>query len=276
MNRSSRLFRSIYALMVGFLLTFAVSSTFVETATAKPKEVSEFDKLVKAGAKAYDNGDLTVAEESFRKAYEITPDSSLLYNIGRVCEDRADYNCAIDSYRRYIGSSGADADAKEDALARIETCNKYLSVLGTPAPQPTPAGGVAPVAYAAPAAAAANPGNCIDINTASAAQLETIKGLGPAKSKAILEYRSAHPFTNLNQLTEVKGIGAATLEKYKPYLCPIGSAAAPAAAAPAPAPKVAPAVAPSAPASAKSVPSTASSAPKSASKSPSNANSIDI
>lgn len=282
MNHSSRLFRSIYTLIVAMLLTFAASSTFVETASAKPKQVSEFDKLVSTGAKAYDNGDLTLAEESFRKAYELTPDSSLLYNIGRVCEDRADYNCAIDSYRKYIGSSGADADAKEDALARIETCNKYLSVLGAAPAQPAPVanGGVAPVAYAA-APAAANPGNCIDINTATAAQLETIKGLGPAKSKAILEYRASHRFTNLNQLTEVKGIGAATLEKYKPFLCPLDAASAAAAPAPQPAAAPAPATkqpapAAAAPAGVKSVSNAPKSATKAASKAPSNANSIDI
>lgn len=239
MNRSSRLIRTIYAFLVAMLLTFATSSVMVESATAKPREISEFDKLVKAGAKAYDNGDLVLAETSFRQAYAITPDASLLYNIGRVCEDRADYNCAIDSYKKYIGSSGADAEAKEDALERIATCNKYLSILGgTPAQQAAPA--PAPANYAAPAPAAANPGNCIDINTATASQLETIKGLGPAKSKAIIDYRNAHRFTNLNQLKEVKGIGDSTFQKFQPFLCPIGAAPAPAVVAPAPAVAAAP------------------------------------
>ena len=255
MNTHSRVIRTIYAFVVAMLLTFTASQVFIETATAKPKKVSEFDKLVKAGAKAYDDGDFVTAETSFRQAYALEQDASLLYNIGRVCEDKADYNCAIESYKQYIGASGADADAKADALDRIETCNKYLSVLGTSA-QPAPAGKKA-AAAPAPLAAAA-PGNCIDINTASATQLETIKGLGPAKSKAIIEYRNAHKFTNLNQLLDVKGIGEAKLRDFSPYLCPINSAAAPApVAAPAPAPAAptnAASASPSTPKSAKSAP----------------------
>lgn len=262
MNRSSRLIRTIYAFLVAMVLTFATSSVIVEPATAKPREISEFDKLVKAGAKAYDNGDLDLAETSFRQAYAITPDASLLYNIGRVCEDRADYNCAIDSYKKYIGSSGADSEAKEDALERIATCNKYLSILGTPAQHAAPA--PAPANYAAPAPAAANPGNCIDINTATASQLETIKGLGPAKSKAIIDYRNAHRFTNLNQLKEVKGIGDSTFQKFQPFLCPI-------AAAPTPAVAPAPAVA-----AAPNTPPKKANQPKAPLKASNTASSIDI
>lgn len=255
MNTHARVIRTIYAFMVAMLLTFTASHVFIDTATAKPKEVSEFDKLVKAGAKAYDDGDFVTAETSFRQAYALEQDASLLYNIGRVCEDKADYNCAIESYKQYIGASGADAEAKSDAFERIETCSKYLSVLGSPA-QPAPAGKKAASAPAPVAVAA--PGNCIDINTASATQLETINGLGPAKSKAIIAYRNTHKFTNLNQLLDVKGIGDSTLQKFMPYLCPINNVAAPApapVAAPAPAaPKTAASTSPSTPKSAKSAP----------------------
>lgn len=64
---------------------------------------------------------------------------------------------------------------------------------------------VSPFALAAP----------VDINTASAEQLATsLSGVGPAKAAAIVEYREQFgPFTSVDQLTEVKGIGPATIDK---------------------------------------------------------------
>jgi competence protein ComEA len=55
----------------------------------------------------------------------------------------------------------------------------------------------------------------IDINTATAAEIATsLNGVGPAKAEAIVAYREANgPFVSVDQLTDVKGIGAATIEK---------------------------------------------------------------
>ncbi|SIN76757.1 ComEA family DNA-binding protein [Salinivibrio sp. ES.052] len=55
----------------------------------------------------------------------------------------------------------------------------------------------------------------VNINTASEQQLsELLNGIGPAKAKAIIEYRQAHgEFTSPDNLTDVKGIGPSTLEK---------------------------------------------------------------
>jgi len=56
----------------------------------------------------------------------------------------------------------------------------------------------------------------IDINTASQADLETLNGIGPAKAKAIIAYRKEYGgFRVLEELMEVKGIGAATFAKIK-------------------------------------------------------------
>lgn len=52
----------------------------------------------------------------------------------------------------------------------------------------------------------------VDINTASLKQLETLTGIGPIKAQAIIE---ARPFSSLDGLLKVKGIGEKTLEKIK-------------------------------------------------------------
>lgn len=55
----------------------------------------------------------------------------------------------------------------------------------------------------------------VNINTATSAELaEALNGIGAKKAQAIVEYRNQHgPFTDANQLLNVKGIGEATLSK---------------------------------------------------------------
>lgn len=52
----------------------------------------------------------------------------------------------------------------------------------------------------------------INLNTASAAQLEALPGVGPSTSAAIIDYREASgPFLTLDDLLDVPGIGPAKL-----------------------------------------------------------------
>lgn len=56
----------------------------------------------------------------------------------------------------------------------------------------------------------------VDINTATQSELEAVKGLGPAKARAIIEYREKHgPFRSIDDLTKVKGLGKASVAKLK-------------------------------------------------------------
>ncbi len=66
-----------------------------------------------------------------------------------------------------------------------------------------------------------NPGTRIGVNTASAELFDrSSTGIGPAKAQAIIAYRQAHgKFVHLAELTEVKGIGPATLEKNRDHWC---------------------------------------------------------
>ncbi|GGJ79143.1 ComEA family DNA-binding protein [Pseudomonas matsuisoli] len=57
----------------------------------------------------------------------------------------------------------------------------------------------------------------VNINEADAETLtRELSGIGASKAKAIVDYRDEHgPFQNIDELLEVKGIGASTLEKNK-------------------------------------------------------------
>lgn len=59
----------------------------------------------------------------------------------------------------------------------------------------------------------------ININTATADELATLKGIGVAKSQAIVEYREKHgPFKTVDDLKGVSGIGDKLLEQLRPNI----------------------------------------------------------
>jgi competence protein ComEA len=72
-------------------------------------------------------------------------------------------------------------------------------VLTTPAPGPSP-----------------SPTELIDINTASAAELEALPGIGPTTAQKIVEYREQNgPFVSTQDIINVSGIGPGTYERIK-------------------------------------------------------------
>jgi len=84
----------------------------------------------------------------------------------------------------------------------------------TPSMPTMPAKPAMPSTPAMPAATSA-----IDINSADATQLESLPGIGPAKSKAIIDYRTQNgPFQNAADLEKVPGIGPKTMEQLAPLI----------------------------------------------------------
>lgn len=81
-----------------------------------------------------------------------------------------------------------------------------------PSPDPAPA-------PRAPSSRKIQPGEPpINVNTAPAAELQRLPGVGPVTASAIIAARTAKPFESVNDLDRVKGIGPKTLDKLRPFI----------------------------------------------------------
>ena len=72
-----------------------------------------------------------------------------------------------------------------------------------------------------PSASSGNlaPGQTVDINTASAQELDKLPGIGPSKAQAIVDYRNEHgDFKSVEDIKNVQGIKEGTFSKIKDYI----------------------------------------------------------
>jgi competence protein ComEA len=62
-------------------------------------------------------------------------------------------------------------------------------------------------------------GLAVDVNTATAQDLEALPGVGPVMAQRLVQYRQTHgPFKTLDDLLAVAGVGKQKLARLKPHL----------------------------------------------------------
>jgi competence protein ComEA len=105
------------------------------------------------------------------------------------------------------GGARADADLALLNLAAVLTDGQQVlvSARGSPGAPGT----------SAPIAGGSAPG-LVNVNSATSEELETLPGIGEVLAAAIVQYREEHgPFTSVDQLEDVSGIGEVTLEELR-------------------------------------------------------------
>jgi competence protein ComEA len=104
---------------------------------------------------------------------------------------------------------GADLTSLNLAAPLTDGTQILVSKAGAP-----PVGGGTGTAI--PGADGGAGGTLVNVNTASATELETLSGIGEVIAAAIVDYRTQNgPFTSVDQLEDVSGIGPATMEEIR-------------------------------------------------------------
>lgn len=121
---------------------------------------------------------------------------------------------AVDAVSAAGGATrGADLAALNLALVLVDTEQVYVPLLGREGSRAlvSPRLRPAPVAGASGANAAA-PASKVNLNTASATDLDALPGIGPSLAAAIVTHRTDKgPFVSVDGLLDVPGIGEAKL-----------------------------------------------------------------
>ncbi len=71
----------------------------------------------------------------------------------------------------------------------------------------------------AAAASSARPDGKINLNTATARDLNKLEGIGPATVEKIIDYRSVTPFKVIEDIKKIDGIGEQKFQKIKEFIC---------------------------------------------------------
>ena len=105
------------------------------------------------------------------------------------------------------GNQLKGVDISDINLARVLVDGEQILV-GTP-----------PAAAAKKAAAKISSSNPLDLNRATAAQLDTLPGIGPVTAQRILDYRSkVGRINSVDELKKISGLGGAKFEEIKNLL----------------------------------------------------------
>lgn len=106
-------------------------------------------------------------------------------------------------------AGGASSDGNADSLNLVEVLTDGQKIVVPQKTMPMTTG------LLTQNSSTISSGGAVNINTADEKSLEDLPGIGPSLAKRILEYRAQKPFTTIDELKNVPGIGDKKFEQLK-------------------------------------------------------------
>jgi tetratricopeptide (TPR) repeat protein len=112
-------------------LALQLSTIPMATAAAPPEPGSEaaddVEDINAAALEAFKNKEYDEAARLFEAAYDRNPEPNYLFNIGRVYEEKGDFESAIEWYDKFIHLPEVELQAREIALERLRVLRAIVA-----------------------------------------------------------------------------------------------------------------------------------------------------
>ena len=111
-----------HAITLAALASLALLAGPISVARADaPAPISEDGKHFQRGVQLYGEADYHAALVEFRRAYELAPNPTVLYNIGQTYYQLQNYAAALVALQRYLNEAGASAPHRREIEQTIDT-----------------------------------------------------------------------------------------------------------------------------------------------------------
>lgn len=110
-------------------LLFSLSWSLGARAQPKDPNVREAEKHFESGVSLYGEHDFKGALAEFQRAYQLAPNSAVLYNIGQTDFELQDYAGSLDAFTRYMAEGKPSKARQQEVAATIESLKSRVGTL---------------------------------------------------------------------------------------------------------------------------------------------------